>query len=157
MDYILNESISQQFNAFKEGYDSIMKGTAINIFRPAELMELTCGSSELDFKDLEKGTKYDGFEGSDTVIRYFWEIVHEFSDADKKMLLFFATGSDRVPVGGLAKLQFVIARNGGDSDQVPTSHTCFNVLMLCNYESKQKLKDRLMTALANSDCGFFLN
>lgn len=28
--------------------------------------------------------------------RYFWEIVHEFSYEEKKKLLFFATGSDRV-------------------------------------------------------------
>jgi ubiquitin-protein ligase E3 A len=43
--------------------------------------------------------------------------VHEFSDEEKKKLLFFATGSDRVPIGGLSKLQFVIAKNGGDSDR----------------------------------------
>lgn len=69
----------------------------------------------------------------DTCIRYFWEIVHSFSYEDKKKLLFFATGSDRVseyqfcllshqhaiqaPIGGLSKLQFVIAKNGGDSDR----------------------------------------
>jgi hypothetical protein len=52
-----------------------------------------------------------------TCDRAFWEIVHEFSDEEKKKLLFFATGSDRVPIGGLSKLQFVIAKNGGDSDR----------------------------------------
>lgn len=51
------------------------------------------------------------------IYRAFWEIVHEFSDEEKKKLLFFATGSDRVPIGGLSKLQFVIAKNGGDSDR----------------------------------------
>lgn len=29
-------------------------------------------------------------------LRYFWEIVHSFSYEEKKKLLFFATGSDRV-------------------------------------------------------------
>lgn len=33
---------------------------------------------------------------------------------EKKMLLQFITGSDRAPVGGLAKLEIVIARNGDD-------------------------------------------
>lgn len=36
---------------------------------------------------------------------------------DKKRLLQFTTGSDRVPVGGLGRLKLIIARNGGDSDR----------------------------------------
>lgn len=89
--------------------------------------------------------------------RWFWEVVGEFVESQKKILLFFATGSDRVPIGGLAKLGFIIAKNGGDSDRLPTSHTCFNVLLLSEYKTKEKLKDRLLKALDNSDCGFFLN
>ncbi|KAK9696653.1 Ubiquitin-protein ligase E3A, partial [Basidiobolus ranarum] len=53
-------------------------------------------------------------------------------------------------IGGLSKLQFVIAKNGGDSNRLPTSHTCFNVLLLCEYSSKQKLEETLLTAIENS-------
>jgi HECT-domain (ubiquitin-transferase) len=60
--------------------------------------------------------------------RAFWEIVHEFTDEEKKKLLFFATGSDRVPIGGLSKLQFVIAKNGGDSDRYK-SHELRHLLL----------------------------
>ena len=83
--------------------------------------------------------------------RNFWEIVHGFTEEQKKRLLFFTTGSDRVPIGGLSKLQFVIAKNGGDSDRLPTSHTCYNVLLLCEYSSKEKLKERLLTAISNAE------
>jgi hypothetical protein len=48
----------------------------------------------------------------------------------QKRLLFFATGSDRVPIKGLANLPFVISRNGSDSSRLPTAHTCFNHLLL---------------------------
>jgi ubiquitin-protein ligase E3 A len=48
---------------------------------------------------------------------HFWEITEEFTDEQKKQLLFFATGSDRVPIGGLARLGFLIAKNGPDSDR----------------------------------------
>ena len=44
-------------------------------------------------------------------------MVHEFDDAQKRQLLAFTTGSDRVPVGGLAKLKLIIARNGPDADR----------------------------------------
>lgn len=79
--------------------------------------------------------------------------MHAFSLEDKRKLLQFATGSDRVPLGGLSKLRLVIARNGPDSDRLPTAHTCFNVLLLPEYSSKEKLKDRLLKAI-NYSKGF---
>ena len=36
---------------------------------------------------------------------------------EHKQLLNFTTGSDRVPVGGLAKLKFIIAKNGEHSER----------------------------------------
>jgi len=58
--------------------------------------------------------------------RYFWEIVHEFTDEQKKQLLQFATGSDRVPIGGLSKLKLIIARNGPDSDRLRAAAVCLS-------------------------------
>ena len=44
--------------------------------------------------------------------------MHEFDDDQKKKLLQFTTGSDRVPIGGLSKLRLIIARNGPDSERL---------------------------------------
>lgn len=54
---------------------------------------------------------------STCVCRNFWEIVREFDETQKKRLLQFITGSDRIPLGGLAKLKFIIVKNGPDSDR----------------------------------------
>ncbi|CAO3617094.1 unnamed protein product [Cunninghamella echinulata] len=152
VDFILNTSIAKQFDAFQLGFNLVCQDCAIKIFRPEEIEQLICGSSELDFEALEKSTVYDGGWNEDsTIIKYFWEIVHGFNYEEKKKLLFFATGSDRAPIGGLSKLQFVIAKNGGDSDRLPTSHTCYNVLLLCEYGSKEKLRERLLTSISNSE------
>ncbi|CAO3590665.1 unnamed protein product [Absidia cylindrospora] len=152
VDFLLNKSIKKQFAAFQLGFNLICQDCAIKIFRPEEIEQLVCGSSDLDFYALEKSTVYDGgWNENSTVIRYFWEIVHDFTFEEKKKLLFFATGSDRAPIGGLSKLQFVIAKNGGDSDRLPTSHTCYNVLLLCEYGSKEKLRERLLTSISNSE------
>ncbi|KAI8084518.1 uncharacterized protein BX664DRAFT_337173 [Halteromyces radiatus] len=152
VDFLLNKSVEKQFTAFQTGFNLICRDCAIKIFRPEEVEQLVCGSSDLDFYALEKSTVYDGgWDENSTIIRYFWEIVHGFSYEEKKKLLFFATGSDRAPIGGLGKLQFVIAKNGGDSDRLPTSHTCYNVLLLCEYGSKEKLRERLLTSISNSE------
>lgn len=69
------------------------------------------------------------------------------------VLRFLFEGSDRVPVGGMSRLKLVIARNGADSDRLPTSHTCYNVLLLPEYASKEKLEERLLKAI-NYSKGF---
>lgn len=127
--------------------------SAIRLFRPEEIEQLVCGSADLDFVALEQVTHYDGgFHEHHPTIQMFWRVVHGFAEHEKKRLLFFATGSDRVPIGGLGRLQFVIARNGaGDSDRLPTSHTCYNVLLLSEYGSEEKLRERLLTGLGNAE------
>eukprot|EP01135_Chromosphaera_perkinsii_P003479 Nk52_evm5s245 gene=Nk52_evmTU5s245 len=152
VDYIYRVSIEKQFHAFRTGFEKVTANSALSLFLYEELELLVCGSSCLDFEDLEKVTKYDGGFKEDTpVIKFFWEVVHELTDDQKKKLLFFATGSDRVPIGGLSKLSFVITKNGPDSDRLPTAHTCFNVLLLCEYSNKAKLKERLLTAIQNAE------
>lgn len=83
-----------------------------------------------------------------SIFRYFWEVVHEMTAEQKRALLQFATGSDRIPVGGMSKLRFIIAKNGPDSEKLPTAHTCFNVLLLPEYSTKEKLRERLMKAIS---------
>ena len=51
------------------------------------------------------------------IFRWFWDVVHQFSIEQKKQLLMFITGSDRVPIGGLATLKLVIARQGPNSNR----------------------------------------
>lgn len=43
-------------------------------------------------------------------IRCFWDVVLAFTPEMQKKLLHFATGSDRVPVGGMADLNFKISK-----------------------------------------------
>ena len=118
-----------------------------------DLEQLICGTQDLDFHALQRITKYDGFpDGKDAqVITWFWELVHTFEDTEKAHLLAFSTGSNRVPVGGLEHINFVIAKQGPDSDRLPSSHTCFNVLMLPEYATKEKLDTLLRIAIQNSE------
>eukprot|EP01134_Creolimax_fragrantissima_P000658 CFRG0658T1 len=152
VQWVLNRSIETQFRELKRGFDAIAAGGALQLFRHEELELLVCGCRDVDFEALEASTEYDGgFTESSPVIVNFWSIVHAFTDEQKKRLLFFATGSDRVPIGGLANLHFVIAKNGGDSERLPTAHTCFNVLLLCDYATKESLQSKILTAIENAE------
>ncbi|KAJ0032142.1 hypothetical protein NQD34_002223 [Periophthalmus magnuspinnatus] len=148
-DYILNKSVECQFKAFKKGFLMVTNESPLKyLYRPEEVELLICGSRKLDFDALEKTTDYDGGYSKDSqIIKDFWEIIHSFSEEQKKLFLQFTTGTDRAPVGGLGKLKMIIARNGPDTDRLPTSHTCFNALLLPEYSSKDKMRDQLLKAI----------
>ncbi|XP_059480098.1 ubiquitin-protein ligase E3A [Neocloeon triangulifer] len=153
-DFLLNKSIAKQFRAFRKGFRMVTDESPLHIlFRPEEVEQLVCGSRNFDFNALEAATEYDGYAADSPIIRHFWGVVHELPIESKRRLLQFATGSDRVPVGGMSKLKLIIARQGPDSDRLPTAHTCFNVLLLPEYDSREKLHDRLLKAI-NYSKGF---
>ncbi|XP_029356610.1 ubiquitin-protein ligase E3A isoform X1 [Echeneis naucrates] len=148
-EYILNNSVERQFRAFKKGFLMVTNESPLKyLFRPEEVELLICGSRKLDFEALEKTTEYDGGYSKDSqIIKDFWETIHSFGEEQKRLFLQFTTGTDRAPVGGLGKLKMIIAKNGSDTDRLPTSHTCFNALLLPEYSSKEKLKERLLKAI----------
>ncbi|KAJ0179215.1 hypothetical protein K1T71_004927 [Dendrolimus kikuchii] len=150
-DFLLNSSVETQFRAFRRGFLMVTDESPLAaLFRPEEVETLVCGSKNFDFNELEKSTEYDGYTADSQTIKDFWSIVHSLDLDDKRKLLQFTTGSDRVPVGGLSHLKLVIARHGPDCDRLPTAHTCFNVLLLPEYDTREKLRDRLMKAISYS-------
>lgn len=154
-DFLLNKSVCKQFLAFQRGFQLVTAESPLHmLFNPVELEILICGEKEFDFNQLESSTEYDGGFTKDTpAVKWFWELVHSMSLDDKRRLLQFTTGSDRIPVGGLAKLRLIITRNGPDSDRLPSAHTCFNVLLLPEYKDKEKLKN--LTYKAIKECKGF--
>ncbi|XP_015256083.1 ubiquitin-protein ligase E3A [Cyprinodon tularosa] len=148
-EYILNKSVEKQFKAFRRGFHMVTNESPLKyLFRPEEIELLICGSRNLDFQALEETTEYDGGYNKDSrIIKEFWETLHSFSEEQKRLFLQFTTGTDRAPVGGLGKLKMIIAKNGQDTDRLPTSHTCFNVLLLPEYSNKDKLRERLLKAI----------
>ncbi|PAA52986.1 hypothetical protein BOX15_Mlig009753g1 [Macrostomum lignano] len=151
-DFLLNGMIEKQFNAFCKGFHLVIDNSLLlQLFAPTEIELLVCGSKTYNFHELQKYTQYDGgYTENSPIIAHFWKLVHTMSDVDKRLLLEFVTGSDRVPLGGMKKMKFIIARQGPDTDRLPTAHTCFNVLLLPEYSSYDKLQDRLLKAIANS-------
>ena len=152
VDYILNKSIYRQFAAFYHGFHSVCASNALIMLLPEEVEMLVCGNPDFDMKALCKVTTYDGFSKRDVTVRYFWETVGKFSNSMKRKLLRFCTGSDRIPVGGMAEMEFKITRmaNVGD-EMLPMAHTCFNQLCLPPYKTRQQLKTKLTIAISNSE------
>ncbi|GAX11174.1 ubiquitin-protein ligase E3 A [Fistulifera solaris] len=155
--WLLVDSIQPQWEAFKKGVLRIMESSSLDLFRPEELELLVVGTPELDFEALEKNAEYEGgYTKESDAVQNLWKYLKS-ADLDTKMkFLQFSTGSSKAPIGGLGSLQFKVQRAGIDSDHLPTSHTCFNTLLLPDYGSNyEKLCDRLGRAILECE-GFGL-
>ena len=154
--YIFDESVEVQFNAFAKGFNKVCAGHALDLFSPSELEFLLCGSPLLDFDELERGTQYqDGFASDSPAVRLFWQVLHSFTEVDKKRFLRFATGSDRAPIDGLSQLGLILSKNTDEDSRLPSAHTCFNHVLLPAYSSAEILRERLLFALDHNE-GFGL-
>jgi hypothetical protein len=149
--FLTDRSIRSRFNAFAKGFYTCLDWKAVNLFNEDALKFLVEGYHDIDIAALRSATKYeDGYTVTHPTVRFFWDVVESFDFDDKKRLLEFVTASDRVPVGGPAKMQFTIVRSTTETDRLPTSSTCFGRLSLPEYETKEQLESKLRLALEYS-------
>jgi ubiquitin-protein ligase E3 A len=154
VDWHLNRSVAGAFAALQRGFRTVVTGHALSLLRPEELELMVAGTPELDFGELEAACVYDGgFTPVHPTVKAFWRVVHGLSAEARRRLLVFVTGCPKAPIGGLRNLPFKLQRNGGDSDRLPTASTCFNTLLLPEYASEGKLRERLTKAI--SECAGF--
>lgn len=153
--FLMERIIEDEFRAFSEGFYSIINFENIKKLQPHELEKILMGVDDLDFDLIKKTTAYNGYEPDDGIIEYFWEFFYEMCPRKKKRLIQFITGNDRLPVGGSIALNLIIMKNGCDTDRLPSSQTCFNTLLLPEYSSREKLRDKLGKAI-DLTAGFFL-
>ena len=157
VDWFFNKSISNFYLNFEKGFYKVFDKDLSKILTPEELELIICGSSYLDFHELQKVCIYkDGYNKDSLTIKYFWEIVFDFDEEEKKKLLSFITGCDRAPINGLGNLIISITRIGADVNKLPSAYTCFNDLLLPDYKDKDLLKKCLIIGINYSE-GFGLN
>ncbi|XP_013171805.1 PREDICTED: probable E3 ubiquitin-protein ligase HERC4 isoform X1 [Papilio xuthus] len=155
VDFLLNKSVLNQFKAFDQGFQKVCGGRIIKLFRSHELMSVVIGNEEYDWEMFENNCEYkNGYTSSDPQIRWFWEVFHELSLEDKKKFLLFLTGSDRVPIQGMRDIKIRI-QPVADERFYPVAHTCFNLLDLPRYNTKERLKYYLLQAIQQTQ-GFSL-
>ena len=125
--------------------------SSIKILKPSLFKRLVEGHKDINVEMLRIVASYeDGYHEKHPLIKDFWRIVGDFDEQRRSQLLEFVTASDRIPVNGVQTMPFAIVRNGGDCDRIPSAMTCFGKLLLPEYSSAEKLRDKLQIALENS-------
>ncbi|KAI1119920.1 hypothetical protein F5Y10DRAFT_259368 [Nemania abortiva] len=159
--YLLDTSITRQFEPFKRGFFTVCAGNALTLFKPEEIELLVRGSDEaLDIASLKAVAAYTNWpRGSspktEPTILWFWDTFENASPTDQRRLLSFITGSDRIPAMGAASLVIKINCLGEDEGRFPSARTCFNILSLYRCRSRERLEGCLWRAVNESE-GFGL-
>uniref|UniRef100_A0A8D0WXT9 HECT-type E3 ubiquitin transferase n=1 Tax=Sus scrofa TaxID=9823 RepID=A0A8D0WXT9_PIG len=156
VNYVFQISVGEWYTAFSSGFLKVCGGKVLELFQPSELRAMMVGNSNYNWEELEETAVYKGdYSAAHPTVKLFWETFHEFPLEKKKKFLLFLTGSDRIPIYGMASLQIVIQSTASGEDYLPVAHTCYNLLDLPKYSSKEVLRTRLTQALDNYE-GFSL-
>ena len=123
------------------------------------------GRPFIDLEEWKEFTLYKGAYNKDhQVIKWFWEILSEFTQKELSNLLLFATGASRVPLGGFE----VLESNGGTIYKFTIeyinydkyhknfikAHTCFNRIDMPCYPNKNELEEALRFVSEQEMWGF---
>eukprot|EP00039_Didymoeca_costata_P014344 m.230429 g.230429 ORF g.230429 m.230429 type:complete len:174 (+) comp16000_c0_seq1:123-644(+) len=170
-------------NAIHQNFkDSSLELILVKVFldQLKHLSNCMFNTKGLNVDDLKRHTHYiGGYTGGHKVISWLWQIVGDMSAEDQGKFLKFITSCSKPPVLGFCTLNPPLTvraitndsredgyslgssvinffRPGTDTERLPTSSTCFNLLKLPIYKSKKILKQKLLYAI-NSGAGFELS
>jgi hypothetical protein len=150
-----HRSVRPQFEAFQRGLGRLFSEDRIRMFAPDELDLLFSGEEVLEWEELKNNARYlDGYRSKSRAVVLFWEVFYEMSNENKRKFLQFTTGSDRAPIGGLSNVVITIQKLA-DPSKLPVSHTCFSMLCLPDYRTKEEMRRKLLLALNETE-GFGL-
>ena len=163
--YRLFDRVLPQLTELLLGFYDVVPEQALAVFDANELELVLSGLPIINVDDWQSNTNYVGiFEtGNEQVVQWFWDIIREEYDIEMKArLLQFVTGTSGVPPGGFAFLKggddtprkFTIQGVDLAASIYPKAHTCFNVLDLPNYSTKEELQTRLSFSITTSYVGF---
>lgn len=108
-DYKLNRQIRQQCAAFRKGLANVLTIEWLYMFSNKEFQVLISGAEiPVDIDDLRMHAKYGGdFEPNHPTIKFFWEVLLNFDDLQRRQLLKFVTSCSRPPLLGF-KVFFIV-------------------------------------------------
>ncbi|KAF9427442.1 hypothetical protein BGZ94_004884 [Podila epigama] len=157
--YRLNTQINRQCRAFFRGLSDLIDPKWLWMFNEQELQVMLGGAqTPISLDDLKKNVVYSNYEPSDPTIQFFWSVVEEMTEEDRRLLIKFVTSCSRPPLLGFAELnpKLCIRHAGVEEGRLPTSSTCMNLLKLPAFSTRERLKEKLLYAI-HSEAGFDLS
>ena len=129
------------------------------LFSLEELSDVLRGERHISVDEWATHTRYELCSPEDEQIEWFWKLVKQLTPAQHRILLSFCTGSPSLPLGGFKRLKeeqvpFTLSlQRGLASMALPTTHTCFNTLVIPRYDSLSTMARCFQMALEAQEVG----
>ncbi|XP_067356937.1 probable E3 ubiquitin-protein ligase HERC3 isoform X1 [Channa argus] len=155
VNHAFNTSVEGVFREFERGFFQVCDQNLVKLFQPEELQGVLVGKDFHDWAKLKENTVYEGeYHVDHPIIQMFWEVFDDLSEEQKKTLLWFVTGFDRVPVLGMKNIKITIqmkqVQDQSYDRYYPETHTCYSILELPHYSTKEVMQTKLTEALSNN-------
>ncbi|GEQ67967.1 hypothetical protein JCM33374_g1633 [Metschnikowia sp. JCM 33374] len=165
-EYFLISGVTNQVNAFREGFSSVFPIESLSIFTAKELKDIF-GSGEEDWsrETISESIKANhGYAQDSRAISMLVNVMQDLSISERREFLQFLTGSPRLPIGGFKAMrpEFTVVRKHPDAglsgdDYLPSVMTCANYLKLPDYTSETLMKSKLLHAMREGAGAFHLS
>ena len=136
-----------QIAALRRGLCTGVPSQLLQLWTANEYALRVAGDPDIEVADLKKQTRFRRVAGGSAaagrqreVEAMFWQCVERMSMSERSLLLKFSAGRLRLP----CPLEVIIE---GETDRMPTAHTCFFQLCLPPYESVDIMYEKLTTAI----------
>ncbi|OAY76457.1 E3 ubiquitin-protein ligase UPL5 [Ananas comosus] len=144
-------SVAYQVEQFARGFADILSDRTHQrlFFESLELEDvdrLLYGSGgAISLTEWKQHTMYECYKEKDDQIQWFWKIIEEMSDEQRRVLLFFWTAVKYLPAEGFKGLnsKLCIHRATSPDTALPVSQTCFYRLSIPAYSSESTMRNRL--------------
>ena len=138
--------------AFCDGFNWLIPHEEICYFSQNELDLIIRGNSKIDVEDMKANTIYEGpYYEDHPVIIMFFNVISKWAQEQLEKLLFFITGSSKVPINGFSELaersRAIKIDHINGTNKLCRAHTCFNTIDLPEYESEEKLEEKLLLSI----------
>ena len=155
VEWELGGCVREQLDSLILGFHELVPPSGLAGFDTTDLELLLRGPRTVDVWRVRSFTKYagEGLSEASATVQFFWETFETFDDGRRSQVLKFCTGCTCIPLDGFEPA-FTIVKSSLPTNSLPTSHTCFNQLVLPEYSSREELEERLSFALQHSTDGF---
>lgn len=89
--------LALQVSAVREGMARVVPVPLLSLFTGPELETMVCGSPDIPLDLLKSVVTYKGVDANAPLVRWFWETLESFSNAERSLFLRFVWGRTRLP------------------------------------------------------------
>jgi hypothetical protein len=162
-DHICGSKLKPVADAFARGFGNVFQPGAWALLSAEELCAVISGTGTggIEMADLLENIELsNGYAPGSPSVQLLFELLLGWDEQMRALFFKFVTGSERLPIGGLAALEprlTVAKKVGCDDSALPSAMTCTNYFKLPPYTKREAMAEKVGKAVMEGQGEFFFS